>query len=136
MKIRVNEIPASGLALSESLDAIAWELNREDINFSQPIKVKAYATRDKENLFVEIEINSVFIFTCSRCLREFRVPLEKSVKLFFQLKGNNIIDISNDIREEIILNYPIKVLCSEDCKGLCPICGKDLNEGQCDCQSE
>jgi uncharacterized protein len=43
------------------------------------------------------------------------------------------IDLNPDIREEIILVYPIKPLCSIDCKGLCPKCGKNLNEGKCNC---
>ncbi len=134
MKIRVNEILDAGLSLSESLDAIAWELNRPDISFAQPLRVKVVVTKDRENLSVEGEINSVFILTCSRCLKEFKKPLEKSIRLFFELKGENTIDISNDIREEILLDYPIKILCSKDCKGLCTKCGKDLNEGPCGCK--
>jgi uncharacterized protein len=43
------------------------------------------------------------------------------------------IDLGPDIREEIILDYPVKPLCKPDCKGLCPTCGKNLNEGQCNC---
>ena len=44
------------------------------------------------------------------------------------------IDLDQDIREEIILDYPIKPLCNPDCKGLCPKCGKNLNEGGCNCK--
>lgn len=134
MKIRINEIPNSGLALSESLDAIAWELNRPDISFAEPLKIRAFVTKNRESLSVEGEINSVFILTCSRCLKEFKKPLEKSIRLFFELKGENTIDISNGIREGILLDYPIKILCSKDCKGLCMKCGKDLNEGPCGCK--
>ena len=43
------------------------------------------------------------------------------------------IDLDQDIKEEIILDYPIKPLCNPDCKGLCPKCGKNLNEGGCSC---
>ncbi len=135
MKIRVNEIPSSGASLSESFDAASRELSRQDINFNKPITITAFVTREKENLLVDARINSGILFTCSRCLKEFEKSFNKSARLFFQLKGENILDISDDIREEIILDYPIKILCSEDCKGLCTKCGKDLNEGPCSCKS-
>ena len=136
MKIRVNEIPSGGISLSESFDAAPWKLNRQDINFDKPITITAFITREKENLFVDAQINSIVLFTCSRCLKEFEKSLNKSAMLFFQLEGENILDISDDIREEIIVDYPIKMLCSDNCKGLCPSCGRDLNEGQCSCESE
>ena len=40
------------------------------------------------------------------------------------------------VEEDLILDQPSKVLCSEECRGLCPMCGKDLNEGSCDCRRE
>ncbi|MFH0839275.1 MAG: DUF177 domain-containing protein [Candidatus Omnitrophota bacterium] len=133
MKIKVHEISGSGLLLSETFDAVAWELQRDDIKFDEPIKVNAFVIKDKENISIDAGFTSTIILTCSRCLREFKMPLAKTVKLFFQLKGEHIIDISNDIREEIFLDYPIKILCADDCKGLCQRCGKDLNERSCNC---
>ena len=46
------------------------------------------------------------------------------------------IDLAKDIRDYAILAVPMKKLCSEDCKGLCPKCGKNLNDGTCDCHEE
>ena len=46
------------------------------------------------------------------------------------------IDLSEDIRESFLLEIPTRVLCSEKCEGLCPQCGKNLNEGKCDCRLE
>lgn len=46
------------------------------------------------------------------------------------------IDMSGDFRESLLLELPTKVVCSEDCKGLCPQCGQDLNEEKCNCCSE
>ncbi|WDU84060.1 YceD family protein [Caloramator sp. Dgby_cultured_2] len=43
------------------------------------------------------------------------------------------INLEDMIIDNIILSYPAKILCSDDCKGLCPVCGKNLNEGQCEC---
>ena len=49
------------------------------------------------------------------------------------IDGPNL-DIDGLVRNEMILNLPLKVLCREDCKGVCPKCGRDLNEGACDCE--
>jgi uncharacterized metal-binding protein YceD (DUF177 family) len=46
----------------------------------------------------------------------------------------NYIEINNDVREEILLNFPMKVLCAPGCKGLCQGCGRDLNLEKCDCK--
>ena len=45
------------------------------------------------------------------------------------------IDTDALLRNEISLNWPVKILCREDCKGLCPVCGRNLNEGDCGCDT-
>ena len=44
------------------------------------------------------------------------------------------LDLTDDVREDILLSLPLKFLCQEDCRGLCPHCGQNLNEGTCSCQ--
>ena len=73
-------------------------------------------------------------FLCSRCLR----PAVKEIRsddLIYSvtLKEDEIIDLTERIREDIILALPLKPLCDEGCRGICPGCGKDLNEGPCGC---
>ena len=43
------------------------------------------------------------------------------------------LDVDGFVNEEIMIGFPMQVLCSEDCKGLCPVCGADLNRGECGC---
>jgi len=50
------------------------------------------------------------------------------------VKDQNMLDVSDDLRQEIILTYPVKCLCREDCQGLCPACGKNLNSETCSCK--
>ena len=50
--------------------------------------------------------------------------------------GTNIINISSDVNEYLALAVPYKILCKEECAGLCPQCGKDLNVEQCTCEKE
>ena len=72
---------------------------------------------------------------CGRCL----APVEKEISaekigLFIDLsQAAEEIDISEDIRSELLLELPMILLCREDCKGLCPECGADLNSGECGC---
>ena len=90
--------------------------------------------------------------TCSRCLEEFYKEMEEELHLILK-KGkerifrekaltdedfdtvyiiSDIFDISPYLHDVILLSIPLKPLCREDCKGLCPICGKNLNEGPCE----
>ena len=91
--------------------------------------------------------------SCDRCLRQVDVPLVVDIRQRF-VKGdktdsrtedydfdylpieNDMIDLEDVIRYDVQLNIPVKVLCREDCLGLCPICGKNLNEGLCECEED
>lgn len=87
---------------------------------------------------------------CSRCMKETDLPLHTQMEQRFtsdrqqesymdddiEVYQNDTIDLTELLTAEINLAIPMKVLCKEDCKGLCPICGKDLNEGPCDCQDD
>lgn len=92
---------------------------------------------------------------CVRCLEPFSADLRGTVDFSIQMAGsrridpenvpdNEIIvegnraevDISNPIREALILEVPIKPLCDEDCLGICPHCGINRNEKECNCKTE
>ena len=86
--------------------------------------------------------------SCRRCLAPVSLPVAARVDALFtedQLADDpsvyliperaTTLDLSEAIREELILAVPEYVLCREDCRGLCPQCGKDLNEGACRCRS-
>jgi len=93
--------------------------------------------------------NISLVIPCSRCLKDLSVPLDFDFdqkidfeKIHSGVKGDldeitfidgNTLDVDRFIRNELILHLPAKVLCREDCAGLCPVCGRDLNEGDCGC---
>lgn len=134
MKIDVNKIPVEGLTLSEELNPKKLDLETDIIKFSSPIKVRIEASRITNAVTVNLSIDSLWHAICSRCLEEFDTALKKNIRLNFQ--ADNLaptIELDPEIREEIILDYPIKPLCKPDCKGLCPRCGANLNEGGCTC---
>jgi len=91
---------------------------------------------------------------CDRCARGFQSEINSRFKLvyLFRLKFDGSenekedvvylhpetdkIELDDDIRDYAILAVPMKKLCSEECKGLCPNCGKNLNDGPCNCTKE
>ena len=103
----------------------------------------------KGEAFVQGEISLVCEIPCGRCLKPVRVPLE--LKMEEHLKESMIgtpeaademsfvtgyeLDTDALVGNEILINWPMKVLCHEDCKGICTVCGKDLNDGECGCDT-
>ena len=88
----------------------------------------------KDDLFAKCRLTAQTKEICSRCLTEFDMNIEKDVDLHYELKGELSIMLDDSLKDEIIVDYPMKVLCREDCKGLCPQCGKNLNKGPCSCK--
>jgi uncharacterized protein len=95
---------------------------------------------------LECSITSV----CSRCLEEFELPLSLDFEEEYFLSKdaspeeadgfiigeNNMLDLSEAIRQHTLLMVPMKPICRDDCAGLCPVCGKNLNYGSCSCIQE
>jgi uncharacterized protein len=134
VKITINQVPAEGLYLKEEIESGQLDLDTDLIKFRSLLKLSARITRITNALTVDLNINGAIFTDCSRCLSEFQWVFDKDVRLNYPLESSDIfIDLNPDIREEIILDYPIKPLCSVNCKGLCIKCGKNQNEGGCNC---
>ena len=134
MKIDANKIPPEGSALEEEIDALALGLETEIIKFQGPIKIKADISKITNTVSVSLVLSACLRAQCSRCLNDFTFDLKKDLKLNYPVNNlNPIIELEEDVRQDIILDYPIKPLCKDNCKGLCPKCGKNLNEGGCSC---
>ena len=75
---------------------------------------------------------------CGRCLATVSRRLETGeFRIFVDVPvGTERCDISEDVRTEITLALPMNLLCREDCRGLCPVCGADRNKVSCSCRTE
>ena len=134
MKITINQVPAEGLYLKEEIDPKELDLETDLIKLRSPMKLTAHVIRITNALSIDLNIRAVIFADCSRCLSEFEWVFDKDLKLNYALESSDVfIDLKPNIREEIILDYPIKPLCSLSCKGLCIKCGKNKNEGGCNC---
>jgi uncharacterized protein len=113
------------------------------------------ATRSGDKVGLSGKITARVAFECDRCLAALSAPVEQSFDLLYVpplstqeerelgvddlsigFYQGDIIDADDLVREQIELTLPMARLCSRDCKGLCPECGANLNEGQCGCETE
>ena len=86
-----------------------------------------------------------FLADCRRCLRPVEGVLEAAVQELFSRRSvepdgypldHDQVDLEPMVREAVVLALPLAPLCSDECRGLCPRCGADLNEGPCQCVPE
>jgi len=134
VKLDIRQIPEEGLTLSEDFNPRDLDLDTDLIKFLTPVRVIARVTKSYGAVRVFLNLSAEMQVSCARCLKESKKLLEKKIELDFAVdKSNFIIEIDHEIREEIILSYPVSPLCNIDCKGLCQKCGKNLNEGGCNC---
>ena len=112
----------------------------EDYGVVSPFKVKVYgelAKSEVNTIIIEGELAAELELTCGRCLdavkHELLTDFDAEVS---KDEGESTVDISAQVDENIILNIPQKVLCSEDCEGLCHSCGANLNSEECNCESD
>jgi len=134
MKIYINAIDRNGLDVKEEVDPSDLNLETGQIRYPVGLKVKAHVEKDENVITVSCVIETIKRQICSRCLCEFDAPLDKKEDFTYKIGNGYSIDLSSNIKDMLMLDYPIKILCKEDCNGLCSSCGKNLNEATCDCK--
>ncbi len=135
-----------------TLDFVPEDTEAMDIVFSEPVKgsgrvYEKARGRDKAESFVELvfTLSGVYETHCARCARsltkDFSVTSVYGVSKKLTTDSeeyveapDGILDVYELIQTVFYLELPTKVLCKEDCKGLCPVCGKDQNEEICTCK--
>lgn len=127
----------------------------EDLTLSGPLTGHVRMRRTNQGLLVDGWIDLTIQLSCSRCLKEFELPLHMPFaeqfhptvdvitghmlppireEEVFAIDEYHQVDLTEAIRQQALLALPMMPLCEEDCKGLCSQCGRDLNLGPCDCQ--
>ncbi len=119
----------------ESLVPSQFDLDTTEVKYKGNINISTDAKKEMMVVSTKTHLNATAEFICSRCLKEFERVVEKNFAIQYPLdKSEQFIDIWQDIRQEVILSYPVKFLCKPDCRGICPGCGQDLNSGECNCK--
>jgi uncharacterized protein len=108
----------------------------------------ARVTRTAQGLLVQAEINATLPTECVRCLEGFNQPLHAQFTELYAFSRKSVtdsglvlpedahIDLEPLVREYLLLELPISPVCRPDCKGLCPVCGENMNEVNCDHRPE
>jgi uncharacterized protein len=126
-------------------------------SIAAPVDLAFDISRDKDRFVLEGRVKSTLELQCSRCLEPFDRPVDLPFDLRYLPRSinagegereieeddlttafyeNDTIDLGQLMREQFYLSLPMKPLCSDDCRGLCPQCGTNLNRGDCACPSD
>jgi uncharacterized protein len=129
----------------------------EAFRVAAPVKLAFDIYKDKDQFRLIGSVQTALELPCSRCLEAFSWPVESSFDLRYQPHARNTgegereieeddlttafyenetIDLGQLMREQLYLALPMKPLCGDHCKGLCPTCGTNWNKGTCDCSNQ
>lgn len=134
------KVDVAGLAdqreiiLTEDWRAEKFDLNAPGWEYVGPLHLEAAVMRDAGVISAKLHLKADTALVCSRCGKVWQRPWEKAFELVYPFEpSRKTIELDDDIRGELILSYPQKILCRQDCRGLCSRCGADLNEKKCNC---
>ena len=159
MVVNVNQISEDdGLFVHHLYDEGEPALRSEDSRIKGRPALDLQAARDGDNVKLVGSVKATVEYDCDRCLTAFSTPLNQSFDLLYlparrpasaqeekELSGDDLstsfyqddlIDLDDLVREQIELAMPMSRLCDRNCRGLCPQCGGNLNEQECDCSFE
>ena len=118
------------------------------IGIKKPSRAAGNVANSAGVLTFSANVDAVCICVCARCLKEFEYPVHKHISAFLteggQGGGNpdgyflqgDMVDVDEIIVTEFVLDMDERILCREDCAGLCEKCGSDLNDSECSCKKE
>ncbi len=138
MKIIIKDIKPEGIELKEDIAVNDIGLTARDmLNFAGPVAVTAWVEKFENVVLARTSVKSRLTTSCFRCLKDMELPWQKEFILDYPITPKTeFLEMGEDIRQEIVLNMPLKLLCREDCKGICAGCGADLNEEKCRCTNK
>ena len=143
--------------------SLTADINEENVTLDEDLKVigpivgKVRMRRVNQGLLVDGAVDVPLELTCTRCLKQFaqtlHLPFEERFyptidivtgmplppteeEDVFPIDDHHLINLTEAIRQSVLLDLPMVTLCQEDCAGLCSQCGHDLNLGPCDCKPE
>jgi uncharacterized protein len=134
MKINIHLVREDGLHIEGEDPAGILDVEDHEWSFREPVHYSLDASLLKDALLVTGRLWTAGTVRCSRCARGFQHSLEiREFVSHTPIGHGDIVDLTPEIRETILLEIPQKPLCRDDCKGLCPVCGTDRNKHACNC---
>jgi uncharacterized protein len=155
MRFKINEIGDEGLTLDVPITSewMASACPDLEAHPAEPgLALRGRLSKSGEDYLLLGHLAGALETPCARCLEPARVAVDAQVAVTFVpadedeeledddadvvgFAGNEIV-LDDEVRDEILLAIPLQVLCSESCKGLCPVCGGNRNVVPCQCEAE
>ena len=154
MRITVEELELHPIVVSQTFTAGALDYHGTSFRQAAPLKVDAVAELVGSEIHIRGRVRTSLEACCDRCLGSVAIPVERDFDLFYRpvstiaraeevelpkdeldigfFSGNGI-ELADVVTEQVILSVPMKVICQSDCRGLCPVCGANLNLEKCGC---
>jgi uncharacterized protein len=146
MELRITGLPDGERPFSFEVDATELDLPR----FVGEVRAHGLLRRVSTQFFVQGQSEGTFVGECDRCLAEVRRDVRAPLNLFYQVEAHasdaekdleiqsihpeqDVIVLDDEVRQTLMLEVPLKVLCTDECAGICPGCGANLNSDECQC---
>ena len=153
IKLDIGKLPEGASHVDLTADASALGVTLEDGRLESPVEVSLDVNRKGDDILLRGWASVKAVLECGRCLEEYVCLLKSPVELWCMPRGEgegangcedreNVIeitggaryvDLADHVRSELLVLVPLKPLCDEACKGLCPKCGTNLNNTACGC---
>ncbi len=137
MKINLNDVTPEGIIVEGDLSPDILEITEHDpVRCDGPIHYRLRVVVVTDELLVDGTLQAPLWLRCRRCDCAFSGLLGNLAYHYDQsvLSAPEYVDLTDDIREAIILAFPSYPICDPACKGLCPQCGANWNETTCECK--
>ena len=134
--------------VSIELDFFESRLGKFPILQKSPV-VLTIANQENATVFIKGSVDVTLSIPCGRCLEEVptqicfdidkKLDIKEGILIDDEMEENDYLigfelDVDKLVYAEILVNWPMRVLCKEDCEGICKVCGANLNKGDCGCQ--
>ena len=157
MLLDLSKIRAPHTAIEEVYASDLFRTADDLYSIAEPVRLHVDVFRTGERFRLTGRVQTVVELPCSRCLESYRLPVDAPFDLVYHPQAVNVgegelevededlstafyeddeIDLGQLMREQFYLALPMKPLCSDECRGLCPVCGANLNRGTCGCKIE
>ena len=120
--------------INSELDPKKLDMEFHDFHYKSLLKVSGLAEKMPEVLIFKGTLSGEAEKVCGRCLEELLFEIKEPFDFAFEIKGKTEVDVTEDLREIMLVSRPHRYLCREECKGLCAGCGVNLNSEACQCK--
>jgi uncharacterized protein len=158
VRIVVEELPDAGRRISGHTEiTLAGDKEGDELRVAEPVGYDLELSKLGTTVTIRGSVEALVGVPCSRCGQQFAIPVDRSFEAVFVTADTGetdraieldesaldldyyqggVIDVPQLLAEQVFLELPMKILCAEDCKGLCAKCGANLNHQACECEAD